>query len=110
MEEDEELGLPTKRAATGDHAARVYADLANHTAAARQYHEQQQAVTTSNVPTRRECEFPRTMKKLRDFDFLAESTRLYEEPIGEEQQALLAEFERRRRVSSSIFSSSFIFD
>ena len=31
-------------------------------------------------------------------EYLADTLRLHEEPIGEDQQAMLAEFERRRRV------------
>lgn len=34
---------------------------------------------------------------------LVEPVRLQDEPIGEEQQALLAEFERRRRVKREAF-------
>ena len=54
METDDVLGMPIRRSTMIDNAARVHNDLAHHTAALQHVHEQQQAATTANVPTRRE--------------------------------------------------------
>lgn len=86
MEQDEVLSLPTRRTTQIDNVARVQADLANHATVNR--HVQDQSVTFSSRS-----------------DAPPQTIRLHEEPLGEDQQALLAEFERRRRVK--IFSFHF---
>ena len=90
MEQDEALALPARRTTTLlDNVARVQADLASNMVAVRQAQEYAQPMTTINLST--------------------PAFRLHDEPIGEDQQALLAEFERRRRVRNRPSISSFIF-
>ena len=86
-----------------DNAERVHSELVNQMAAARQaVHEQHQATASSSAPARRERKcllLGKETTSARVFCAdLADALRLHEEPIGEDQQAMLAEFERRRRV------------
>ena len=54
MIEDESFVVPARRSATTEHAERVHIELMNQVAASRQAYEQQQALTTNSIPTRRE--------------------------------------------------------
>ena len=60
-----------------DHAERVHSELLQQAAARQAYEQQQQPL----IPMRRD-----------------EPVRMEDQPIGDEQKALLAEFDRRRRV------------
>ncbi|CAF1671151.1 unnamed protein product, partial [Adineta ricciae] len=79
MIQDDSFTLPNRRTtATVDHAERVHSELLSQTAAKQTYDQHYQAT----IPTRRE---PETIK-------------LEDQPLADDQRALLAEFERRRRA------------
>ncbi len=100
MIQDQSVSLPNRRTTTtGDHAERVHNQLANQTIARQAYEQQHQ----TNIPTRRERMYFCFCLKVKFFVFiyLAETVRLEDQPFGDDQQALLAEFERRRRVNKN---------
>ncbi|CAF4625042.1 unnamed protein product [Rotaria sp. Silwood1] len=82
MIQDDLVSMPNRRTTTIDNAERVHSDLLNQAVARQAFEQQQQATTSTNIPTRRD----------------AETIRLEEQALAEDQQALLAEFERRRRA------------
>jgi hypothetical protein len=94
MIQDDSVSMPNRRTTAMDNAERVHSELINQ-AVARQAYEQQHA----NISTRRERMYLIYNIKINFvFFYLAETLRLEEQPLAEDQQALLAEFERRRRV------------
>lgn len=105
MIQDDQVSMPNRRTTTADNAERVHTELMSQVQARQTSFEQQQAAISTNISTRRESMYYFILleqsKKLHLTSVchaLAESVKLEDQPLAEDQQALLAEFERRRRV------------